>query len=159
MITRPGCSQRAWAISSGISHHSNMHEWEITTVWGAITSPKSVRVRWHYLAGWEPLLNECFSPQKSAERSTTVRRAHHLVPACDMRTSLWRRRGLTSSKTCKAWSMRRFTSAPPLIFIGEIIYFYAATDDREESEPKKQLAQLLKWRRRWFTPDSDKMAE
>lgn len=49
------CSHWARAISSGISHRSNMHEWEITTVWGAITSPKSVRVRWHYLAGWEPL--------------------------------------------------------------------------------------------------------
>lgn len=53
-----GCSHWAWAISSGISHRSNMHEWEITTEWGAITSPKSVRVRWHYLAGWEPLLSQ-----------------------------------------------------------------------------------------------------
>lgn len=51
------CSHWAWAISSGISHRSNMHEWEITTEWGAITSPESVRVRWHYLASWEPLLS------------------------------------------------------------------------------------------------------
>jgi len=29
------------AISSGISHHSNTHEWEITTVRGAITSPQT----------------------------------------------------------------------------------------------------------------------
>lgn len=45
-----------------------MHEWEITTVWGAITSPKSVRVRWHYLAGWEPLLNWGFlAPEEWGE--------------------------------------------------------------------------------------------
>lgn len=57
IIMERSCSHWTWAISSGISHRSNMHEWEITTVWGAITSPESVRVRWHYLAGWEPLLS------------------------------------------------------------------------------------------------------
>lgn len=71
---RQGCSQWAWAISSGISHHSNMHEWEITTVWGAITCPKSVRVRWYYLAGWEPLLKWGFlAPEEQGEVNYYVR--------------------------------------------------------------------------------------
>lgn len=70
IIMERGCSHWAWAISSGISHRPNMHEWEITTVWGAITSPKSVRVRWHYLAGWEPLLS--WGPVAPKERRAAL---------------------------------------------------------------------------------------
>lgn len=61
---RQGCPQWAWVITCCASHHSNMHEWEITTVWGAITSLKLVCVRWHYPAGWGAITELFAAPEE-----------------------------------------------------------------------------------------------
>ena len=123
IIKRQGCSQWAWAISSGISHHSNMHEWEITTVWGAITSPKSVRVRWHYLAGWEPLLSWGFPAPEEWGEVNYCGGNRPFVPCLWHEDISLESEGLKCSKNYKAWSIIGFFFLQPLISVVEMIYF------------------------------------
>lgn len=116
IIKRQGCSQWAWAISSGISHHSNMHEWEITTEWGAITSPKSVRVRWHYLAGWEPLLSWGFPAPEEWGEVNYCGGNRPFVPCLWHEDISLESEGLKCSKNCKAWSIIRFLFSSTIDF-------------------------------------------
>lgn len=82
IIVKSGCSEWAGVIISCISPHSDMHEWEITTVCGTISSSALVRVRCHYLTDGEPTQHWGFlASEESTEVNDCIRGTGCLVPA------------------------------------------------------------------------------